>query len=329
MAYTHLDLDVLRSFSTGVAMGSFAQAAEKLGRSTSAVSAQLKKLESQAGTALLRKAGRGLELTDAGESMLAYAHRLLELNDEAVAAVRASELKGVVRIGLPEDFGEYLLPTVLGRFARAHPRVQIQVSTGKSGELLALYESDVLDLMLVWDIPTHTKTSKLKSSRVREITSQPLLWIAAANGRGADLCDQPWYALIAEPVENRLASSSSSDKGRSKPKPWQALPLVLLSEPCSMREVVTEVLNGHNLPWRHAFASASLSASWAAVASGLGLSVRTALGLPTHVRMVAADEAPGLPELPTMSLMLHCQSRQSQVLQLADMFEEALHGQLD
>ena len=52
------DLEVLRSFSTGIALGSYARAADKLGRSTSAVSAQLKKLESQAGTPLLRKAGR-------------------------------------------------------------------------------------------------------------------------------------------------------------------------------------------------------------------------------------------------------------------------------
>ena len=73
------DLDVLRSFSTGVALGSFARAADKLGRSTSAISAQLKKLEAQCGTPLLRKAGRGLELTEAGETLLAYAHRLLEL----------------------------------------------------------------------------------------------------------------------------------------------------------------------------------------------------------------------------------------------------------
>ncbi len=87
------DLDVLRSFSAGIALGSYARAADRLGRSTSAVSAQLKKLESQAGTPLLRKAGRGLELTEAGETMLAYAHRLLELNDEAVAAVNGTSLQ--------------------------------------------------------------------------------------------------------------------------------------------------------------------------------------------------------------------------------------------
>jgi DNA-binding transcriptional LysR family regulator len=96
MGRVTFDLDVLQSFSTGIALGSYARAADRLGRSTSAVSAQLKKLESQAGTALFRKAGRGLELTDAGETMLAYAHRLLELNEEAAAAMRTRDLQGSV-----------------------------------------------------------------------------------------------------------------------------------------------------------------------------------------------------------------------------------------
>src|SRR5689334_15113920 len=98
MRTTQLDLDALRSFVTGVDAGSFARAADRLGRSTSAVSAQLKKLEEQVGASLVRKAGRGLTLTDSGESLLSYARRLLELNDEAVSAVRGVELEGWLRL---------------------------------------------------------------------------------------------------------------------------------------------------------------------------------------------------------------------------------------
>ena len=75
------DLDVLRTFVTGVQLNSFAKAADRLGRSTSAVSAQLKKLEQQIGTPVLAKSGRGLTLTPMGESLLSHARRLLELND--------------------------------------------------------------------------------------------------------------------------------------------------------------------------------------------------------------------------------------------------------
>src|SRR5579859_4531248 len=118
------DLDVLRTFVAGVELGSFAKAADRLGRSTSAVSAQLKKLEDQAGTSLLRKAGRGMALTEAGEVMLGYARRLLDLNDEAASAMHGVQLEGRVRLGLQEDFGENVLPEVLGRFKRAHPKLR-------------------------------------------------------------------------------------------------------------------------------------------------------------------------------------------------------------
>src|ERR1700743_3241438 len=132
----NFDLDVLRSFATGMELGSFAKAADRLGRSTSAISAQLKKLEGQAGTALLHKQGRGLALTAAGETMLAYARRLLDLNDEAAAALHGTDLEGWVRLGLQEDFGETLLPEVLGRFARAHPKVRIEARVVRNAELV-------------------------------------------------------------------------------------------------------------------------------------------------------------------------------------------------
>ncbi|PLN69267.1 LysR family transcriptional regulator, partial [Klebsiella quasipneumoniae] len=65
-----LDLDALRSFVTGMEFGSFALAAQRLARSTSAVSAQLKKLESQCGVALVVKQGRHLALTAEGEKLM-------------------------------------------------------------------------------------------------------------------------------------------------------------------------------------------------------------------------------------------------------------------
>ena len=85
----NFDVAALRSLVAGVDLGSFAKAAGRVARSSSAVSAQIRKLEEQAGTPLFVKAGRGLALTDAGDAMLRYARRMIELNDEAAAAVRA------------------------------------------------------------------------------------------------------------------------------------------------------------------------------------------------------------------------------------------------
>lgn len=275
------DLDVLRSFSTGIALGSYARAADKLGRSTSAVSAQLKKLESQAGTALLRKAGRGLELTEAGETLLAYAHRLLELNDEAVAAVNGSSLQGQVRVGLQEDLGEAVLPAALGRFARAHPNVRIEACVARSAELRERLELGQLDLAFAWDVGL--ENADVRSERIVRL---PLQWIGPAD---IAALDAPWWTQPAR-------------RGPKSGK--EPLPLVLLDAPCPLREIVTATLERAGIAWRHAFNSASLGALWAATSAGLGLSVRTGFGLPGHVRPIARAGT-GLPALPQIALVLH------------------------
>lgn len=282
MSQVMFDLDVLRSFSTGIALGSYARAADRLGRSTSAVSAQLKKLEAQAGTALFRKAGRGLELTDAGETLLAYAHRMLELNEEASAAMRGADLQGWVRLGLQEDFGETLLPAVLGRFARAHPKVRIEACVARSAELRERLELRQLDLALVWD------TGEQMTPHGERVARLPLQWIGP---RAPDALDADWW-------------KERERRGNSARKSKEPLPLVLLDAPCPLREIVVAALDRAGTPWRHAFTSASLAALWAATSAGLGLSVRTPFGLPAHVR--AIDRAAiGLPALPQMSLMLY------------------------
>lgn len=272
------DLDVLRTFCTGVELGSFARAADKLGRSTSAVSAQLKKLESQCGTPLLRKSGRGLVLTEAGETLRGYALRLLELNDRAVAAVRGSELRGLVRLGLQEDLGESVLPHVLGQFARAHPHVRIEASVARSDELRERIALGQFDLALLWDAGVNHACV-----HGEHIMRLPLQWIGPAS---MDAADAGWA---------RWRSGAAQDD--------DVLPLAMLDAPCPLRDIVTAALDKKGMAWRHAFNSASLSAVWAATAAGLGLSLRTPFGLPAHVKPLDA-QALGLPALPSMDLIL-------------------------
>jgi DNA-binding transcriptional LysR family regulator len=268
MRRTIFDLDVLRTFATGMELGSFARAADRLGRSTSAVSAQLKKLEEQAGTPILRKAGRGLALTEAGETMLAYARRLLELNDEAAAAVHSVELEGWVRLGLQEDFGENLLPDVLGRFARAHPKVRIEARVVRNAELLERVTTGKLDLALAWSDGTMT-------AHCEKIGEVPMRWIGPAAG------EPGWNAASGEP-----------------------LPLASLEAPCLLRTAATNALDRANIAWRLAFVSPSLGGLWAATAAGLGVTIRTPIGLPAKVKPLK-PAALGLPELPSLGLVLH------------------------
>jgi DNA-binding transcriptional LysR family regulator len=267
MRRVNFDLDVLRSFVLGMELGSFAKAADRLGRSTSAVSAQLKKLEEQAGTPILRRQGRGMALTEAGETMLAYARRLLELNDEAAAALQGAELEGWIRLGLQEDFGEAVLPDVLGRFARAHPKVRIEARIARNVELLERVASGRLDLALAWDAGTSTPHAE----RIGEL---PLRWIGPAG-------EVAWSPDSGEP-----------------------LPLVSLDAPCLMRTAATAALDRAGIAWRIAFTSASLAGIWAAVAAGLGVALRTSAGLPPSVRALASGEAE-LPSMPSLGLCLH------------------------
>jgi len=265
------DLDVLRTFVTGVDMGSFAKAADKLGRSTSAVSAQLKKLEDQLGMPVLRKEGRGMVTTPAGESLLGYARRLLELNDEAANAVRGAELAGSVRLGIQQDFGEHVLTEVLGRYARVHPRVRIEARAARNTELMELLNSGRLDMALAWEGGAATP-------HALDVGRLAMRWIGAAD-------------------ETRVAQTLALVGNAEEP-----LPLVMMDAPCVMRSAALRALDQAGIPWRIAFTSPGLSGVWAAVAAGLGVTVRTHVGLPSSLRML---DAPSLPPLPDIGLRLY------------------------
>ena len=211
--------------------------------------------------------------------MLACAHRLLELNDEAVAAVNGSSLQGLVRVGLQEDLGEAVLPAALGRFARAHPGVRLEACVTRSAELRQRLELGQLDIAFGWDVGRDD--SPLQAERVLRLPLQRIGPAAPSTPDGSG-----W---------------TQARRGPKSARP--ALPLVLLDAPCPLRDIVTATLERAGIAWRHAFSSASLGALWAATSAGLGLSVRTTLGLPAHVRPV--DRAgTGLPALPQVALAL-------------------------
>lgn len=281
------DLDVLRSFATGIELGSFARAADRLGRSTSAISAQLKKLEEQAGTPIFRKAGRGLGLTEAGETMLAYARRLLDLNDEAAAALHGLDLEGWIRLGLQEDFGDTLLPAVLGRFARAHPKVRIEARVARNAELMDRLSAGRLDLALAWG-------EAAGGPHGRRVAEAPMRWIGPAG---------------------------------QVPAHDGTVPLIAFEAPCLFRETAAAALDRAGMPWRLAFTSPNLSGLWAATAAGLGVTIRTGLGLPPTLGIVEH----GLPgPLPSIALSLHqAEAELSPPAQrLAELIVQALGGKL-
>ncbi|WP_175665672.1 LysR substrate-binding domain-containing protein [Burkholderia ambifaria] len=294
LARPNFDVAALRSLVAGVDLGSFAKAADRVARSSSAVSAQIRKLEEQAGTPLFVKAGRGLALTDAGDAMLRYARRMIELNDEAAAAVRGVNLDGWVRVGLQEDFGEAILPDVLGRFARAHPKVRIEARVARNAELLERLDANQLDLALVWGDPASATLVSRAGIDSDAIAQVPMQWIAAVGAAGFGMPDGGGPADAADDGDASLRVMRESG---------EPLPLVVFDRPCRFFGAATDALDRAGVPWRVAFTTPSLAGLWAAAAAGLGLTVRSHYGLPASVRVLDAASF-GLPELPSLPLML-------------------------
>ncbi len=247
-----LDLDALRSFVTGIEAGSFALAASRLCRSTSAVSAQLKKLEMQCGADLVVKRGRHLELTHNGEILMGYARRLLALNDEAQRALKGELLQGEIRIGMQEDFGESLMPGILGEFKRHHPGLRIIARVDRNQALLSALADDALDMALLWQPEQTSHAGKLVGQ-----------------------CEMAWIQHPELDVAALLATG-------------EPLPLVLFENPCLMRSRATACLDRVGIPWRVVFVSHSLSGIWAAVQAGLGITLRTRIGMPGSLQSVGA-----------------------------------------
>jgi len=144
----NLDLDTLRTFAVAHELGGLAQAAERLGRTPSAISLQMKRLQDALGTPLLRKRGRGLALTEAGEVVLAYARRILSLNDELLETMQGANLAGNIRIGCPQDFAS-ILPLVLSQFASLYPRMQVELLVEGNGTLADAIEKSRIDLAVI------------------------------------------------------------------------------------------------------------------------------------------------------------------------------------
>ena len=171
MSRHDLQLDWLRAFVTVVDAGTLSAAAPLLHRSQSAVSSQLQKLEEALGHAVLRRGPRHLALTPAGLELLGYARRILDLHGEALDALQGPQLRGRVRLGVPDDYAARYLTPVLSRFASRHAGVEIELFCEQSTVLIPRIARGELDLALV---------SRDRAGRGTLLFHEPLVWVGAA-----------------------------------------------------------------------------------------------------------------------------------------------------
>lgn len=148
MVLSNVNLDSLRTLVITQDAGGFGRASERLGRTPSAISLQMKRLQEEIGVPLFRKQGRKTLLTEQGEIALRYARKVLELNDEMIDTLRGSSLSGVVRIGFVQDFTGNVLPMVIERFGALYPLVKLEVTVDLGQVLLQSLDAGDLDLAL-------------------------------------------------------------------------------------------------------------------------------------------------------------------------------------
>jgi DNA-binding transcriptional LysR family regulator len=165
-----IDLDpaCLRAFLAVAEEGGFTRAAQKLNRTQSAVSMQIRRLEEVLGVRLIGDRKRAT-LTPAGERILEHARRIMALNDEVLGRARGLDIAGRVRIGAPDDYVSFFLPAMLRRLATTHPLVEVEVRCNMSVDLIAAVDRGHLDLALVTRLPGFDGGTTVRR--------EPLIWV--------------------------------------------------------------------------------------------------------------------------------------------------------
>ena len=228
-----LDTDQLRSFLAIVDTGSFTRASQRVNKTQSAVSMHMRRLEEQLGRALFIKQGRGVRLSQDGETLVDFARQMLRLEAGALAAVSDKALAGRVVLGMPDDYAEWLLPDIVKQFSRQHPLAELSIICDTSNILVERVGAREIDLAVV--------TSTLAGNAPFEpVLEQPLVWVASK---------------LCSPHERR------------------PLPLALDGPTCSWRQYALATLEAAAIPYRMLVVSRSRAAIAPVVEAGLAVTV--------------------------------------------------------
>lgn len=254
-----LQTDLLRTFIAVHDHGGFTRAAEVVHLTQSAVSMQVRRLEEIVGRDLFIRKGKSVELTSEGETLARHARQILKLQDEALSALAQPEVKGSVRLGIPDDYVSFL-PPIFKQFSRTYPKVKVEIICRQSNEIHELMKREELDLALV------TANCGNPVSIGTVVRLEPLAWIAAAH----------------QAVEKE-----------------DPIPLAMFTDQCFVHEAAVKMLEKMGRSCRVAYSSPSMAGLMAAVKSGLAVALVTRTNLPEDVRILSPDDGfPVMPPVP-------------------------------
>ncbi len=245
-----LDLELLRSFVSVVEAGGFTRAGERVHRTQSTVSQQIKRLEDDIGQPLLIRNGKDVTPTEAGEKLLSYARRLLSLAEEARDVVARPAQEGAVRLGIPEDFAAYRLAKLLASFSRAHPTLRLDIRADQSLYLKRDLDRGELDLAL---------------------------FKRAVGGKGG---------IAVWPERVHWVTSKHHPRDTSV----GSVPLIGFPAGCLYRARAIHALESAGRSWHMAYTSSSLAGIQAAVAAGMGLSILSEMAIQADHRVLSAKD---------------------------------------
>ncbi|WP_410951930.1 LysR family transcriptional regulator [Pseudomonas sp. S1(2024)] len=227
------DTVLLRSLLAVADNGGFTRAAQRLHLTQSAISAHIRRLESEAGHKLLERTTRSVSLTPAGARLAGYARTILALHDDARASLGAGRrVSGTVFVGLSEEVVKPPIIDCLRRFSVTHPDAEISLKVGLTGDLLALLQSGGLDIVL--------GSSCGDEDRGELLWSEPLVWATGPVAVNPDDATAP-------------------------------IPLAVFSDQCPYRAAAIEALARAGRQWRIVCQSPSAGGLMTAVSGGLGV----------------------------------------------------------
>lgn len=260
----NIDIDLMRAFLTIYEAGSFSHAAERLGRTQSTISQQIKKLEEILGREVFLRNNRSVSLTTEGEVLLSYARKMIALNDEVFGRISKPDISGTVKLGAPEAFAAHHLPDILVQFAKSHPNVGLEVHCDLSHHLIDDFEKGELDIILI----IRDNKTKIYGNKVWK---EGLVW---------------------------------AGQGIEQYKMGDTVPLVLSPNPCVYRSKMIDILDKKKIKWKAVFTSSSMTSRIAAAKAGLGVTIIPKEMLAGIHGLFSLGEASGLPSLPAVEIDL-------------------------
>lgn len=284
----NIPIDLLRTFITLVETRSFTEAGERVGRSQSTVSLQIRKLVELCDAPLFSGSGKDIALTQTGRHLADFGRKIIDLNDECMRFIEGKSLAGKIRIGIPSDFAISFLPSTLGRFCADFPDVSLEVTCQMSASLQRQLGEGKLDIVVALD---ESRTSNYLQAAWRD----PMVWVGRI----------------------------SMQVYRMRP-----LPLVFFTDECIYRSNVLRVLKESAIPYRIAFSSEDMAANQSAIEAGLGITALSLHSIPqTMHQLPESSGLPSLPSV-SIGLFWNARGSTATISALAEFLRQVLDAKL-